>query len=85
MKSLKLIGTLLLAILTTFAVSTGAWAKKGGKPGETTTMGELDGQTIISWSLGTSNKNQARNACVNSGTFDVNGSDFIKVDFTRID
>lgn len=33
MQSLKLTGTLLLAILTTFAVSTGAWAKKGGKPG----------------------------------------------------
>ena len=32
MKPLKLIGILLLAILTTFALSTGAWAKKGGKP-----------------------------------------------------
>ena len=49
----------------------------------TTTMGELQGQSI-SWVLRTSNKRQARDACVDSGTF-VNGSDFIKVDFTRID
>jgi hypothetical protein len=53
--------------------------------GKATTMGELDGQTVISWDLGASNRNQERNACVDSGTFAVNGSDFIKVNFTRID
>jgi hypothetical protein len=51
--------------------------------GETTTMGELKGQSIT-WVLRTSNKRQERDACVDNGTF-VNGSDFIKVDFTRID
>jgi len=56
--------------------------------GDTTTMGEpdeFDELTVISWTLGATNKKQARNACVASGTFDVNGSDFIRVDFTRID
>ena len=53
--------------------------------GDTATMGELDGQTQISWDLGASNKRQERNACIDSGTFAVNGSDFIKVQFTRID
>jgi hypothetical protein len=33
MKPLKLIGILLIAILTSLAMSTGALAKKGGKPG----------------------------------------------------
>jgi hypothetical protein len=51
----------------------------------TTTMGKLNGQTIISWTLGATNKSQARNACVDSGTFGPSGSDFIRVDFTRID
>lgn len=51
--------------------------------GDTTTMGELQGQPI-SWVLKTGYKRQARDACVDSGTFD-SGSDFIKVDFTRID
>lgn len=53
--------------------------------GSTTTMGQLDGSTEISWVLRTSNKNQARDACVDSGIFDPNGSDFIRVDFHRID
>ena len=43
--------------------------------GDTATMGELQGQNI-SWALSTSNKRQARDACVDSGTFG-NGSDFI--------
>jgi len=51
--------------------------------GDTTTMGVLQGQSV-SWELRTSNKRQARDACVDSGTF-VNGSDFIRVDFTRDD
>jgi hypothetical protein len=33
MKSRNLMGILLIAILTSLAMSTGAWAKKGGKPG----------------------------------------------------
>jgi hypothetical protein len=33
MKSRNLIGILLIAILTSLAMSSGAWAKKGGKPG----------------------------------------------------
>jgi hypothetical protein len=33
MKLRNLIGILLIAILTSLAMSTGAWAKKGGKPG----------------------------------------------------
>ena len=53
--------------------------------GDTTTMGDLDGQTVISWDLGASNRNQERNACVDSGTFSADGSDFIEVNFTRID
>ena len=52
--------------------------------GETTSMGELDGQSLISWDLGASNKRQERDACVDSGTFEANGTDFIKVDFKRI-
>lgn len=51
--------------------------------GYTTTMGELQGQPV-SWVLRTGNKRQERDACVDSGTF-VAGSDFIKVDFTRIE
>lgn len=50
---------------------------------DTTTMGVLQGKSIR-WELRTSNKRQERDACVDSGTF-IDGSDFIKVDFTRID
>jgi hypothetical protein len=52
--------------------------------GSTTTMGELDGNTGISWEVRATNKRQAKNACVDSGTFAGDGSDFIKVDFTRM-
>jgi len=49
---------------------------------DTTTMGEFDEHAAITWDLGASNKQQERNACVDSGTFT---SDSIKVDFTRIE
>ena len=49
---------------------------------DTTTMGEPQVDRSVSWALRTSNKRQAKDACVDSGTF-VLGDDFINVDFTR--
>jgi hypothetical protein len=52
--------------------------------GMTTTMGELDVDTDISWELDATNKRQAKKACVGNGVFESGGSEFIKVDFTRM-
>ena len=48
MKSLKPIGIILLTILTSLAMSTGTWAKKGGKPGG----GVLWRARVTGWMVG---------------------------------